>query len=297
MGRDPKHDYHARCIYHITINKAPGCPDFCRISGSPAEARVERSAVGKIVEAHIRNLSRYCGALQLLRYVIMPDHVHFAVFVREPIPRSVGTYIGMMKVRCGQFAREIYPDIGPIFTNGFHDRHLRRSHSLQVILEYIRQNPARWLVREQNPEFFRKINNIEMFGSRWQAYGNMQLLDNPFKGPVVVHRSDSAEVLGAKKRRWKHLSENGGVLVSPFISPAEKEVRRECEEAGGKLIFLATTPFGERQKPGAHDFQLCAEGRLLILAPAEPLEPGRRTFLFLNSIAERIAVSEGGRRI
>lgn len=34
MGRDPKHDYRSRCIYHITIGKAPTCPAFI-ICGFP----------------------------------------------------------------------------------------------------------------------------------------------------------------------------------------------------------------------------------------------------------------------
>lgn len=53
MGRDPKHDYKGRCIYHITIGKAPACPAFSRISGSPAAPVVARSPVGEIIERQI----------------------------------------------------------------------------------------------------------------------------------------------------------------------------------------------------------------------------------------------------
>lgn len=144
--------------------------------------------------------------------------------------------------------------------------------------------------RKENPKFFQKINNIEINGILWQAYGNVQLLENPFKAPVVIHRSDSESILVAKHRRWKHLSENGGVLVSPFISPAEKEVRKQCEAAQGKVILLSNTPFGEREKPAAHDFEKCASGKLLILAPMTPIPSGRATFLYLNSIAEILAI-------
>lgn len=47
------------------------------------------------------------------------------------------------------------------------------------------------------------------------------------------------------RRRWKHLAENGGVLVSPFISPEEKSFRRQCEQIKGKIILLSNTPFAE----------------------------------------------------
>lgn len=291
MGRDPKHDYKSRCIYHITITKAPACPDFSVISGSISQPIVQKSPYGQVIEDQILNFPNICPSLQILQYVIMPDHIHFAIFARDNLPRALGSYIGMMKVKCGQLIRANFPNIKDVFTDDFHDRYLRPVHSLDTIIEYIRQNPRRLLARRANPEFFRRVNDIDINGTLWQAYGNMQLLENPFKAPVIIHRGDSEQLKATKCRRWQHLAENGGVLVSPFISPEERSVRRQCEEANGKVILMSNEPFGERAKPAAHDFELCAEGRLLILAPMSPLSPGRATFLYLNSVAERIAFS------
>ena len=290
MGRDPKHNYRSRCIYHITISKAVSCPAFSYISGTPSSPLVTRSTIGEIIEQQILNFPKLCPSLQILQYVIMPDHIHFAIFARDYLPRALGRYIGMMKVKTGQLIRDSFPEITDIFTPDFHDRYLLPSHKLQTIINYIQENPKRLLERIQNPLFFQRLNNLEIKGTQWQAYGNLQLLQNPFKGPVVIHRSDSEAILTAKHRRWKHISENGGVLVSPFISPAEKEVRRQCENANGKIILLTNKPFREREKPAAHDFERCSQGRLLILAPVIPLPPGRETFLYLNSIAESIAL-------
>lgn len=290
MGRDPKHDYRGRSIYHITICKAPACPPFSKISGSPESPLVSRTIIGEIIEQQILNFPKLCPSLQILQYVIMPDHIHFSIFARDYLPRALGKYIGMMKVKTGQLIRASFPEITDIFTPDFHDRYLLPSHKLQTIINYIQENPKRLLERIQNPLFFQRLNNLEIKGTQWQAYGNLQLLQNPFKGPVVIHRSDSEAILTAKHRRWKHISENGGVFVSPFISPAEKEVRRQCENANGKIILLTNKPFREREKPVAHDFERCSQGRLLILAPVIPLPPGRETFLYLNSIAESIAL-------
>lgn len=292
MGRDPKHDYKSRCIYHITICKAPGCPEFSRIIGSLKQPVIVRSRIGEIIESQILNFPNLCPSLQPLQYVIMPDHIHFAIFAREYLPRVLGSYIGMMKVKCGQLIRAEFPQLKDIFTSDFHDRYLRPNHSLSTIIEYIRQNPYRLLVRCYNPDYFRRINNIEIGGSLWQAYGNLQLLYNPFKAPVVIHRSDSDSLKANKLRRWKHLAENGGVLVSPFISPEEKSVRCQCEQTNGKIILLSNVPFGEREKPSAHDFELCARGHLLILAPMIPLPSGRDTFLYLNAFAESISIPQ-----
>lgn len=290
MGRDPKHDYRSRCIYHITISKADSCPVFSYVSRSSSTPLVTRSAIGEIIEQQILNFPKLCPSLQILQYVIMPDHIHFAIFARNYLPRAIGCYIGMMKVKTGQIIRELFPAIKDIFTPDFHDRYLRPFHSLETIINYIVENPQRLLERKEKPGFFQRINNIEINASFWQAYGNIQLLSNPFKGPVVIHRADSESIKAAKYSRWKHISENGGVLVSPFISPAEKEIRRKCEYSNGKIILLTNKPFSEREKPAAHDFERCSQGRLLILAPQAPLPSGRETFLYLNSIAESIAL-------
>ncbi|MDE5842123.1 MAG: hypothetical protein K2H35_00115 [Muribaculaceae bacterium] len=255
---------------------------------------MERSPLGMMLEEQICSISNLCPALRVLQYVIMPDHIHICIFVQEYLPKALGSYIGMMKVRCGQMAKEMLSMATPIFEKDFYDRILRRSHKLDTICEYIRQNPYRFLIRLHNPDYFQKINNIEIEGRLWQAYGNLQLLDNPFKAPVVIHRADSESLRASKNRRWKHLAENGGVLVSPFISQAEKEVRRRCEEIDGKIILISTQPFGDREKPSSHNFERCAAGRLLILAPMDALTPGRSTFLYLNSIAEIIAVMHRG---
>ena len=223
----------------------------------------------------------------------MPDHIHFAIFAREYLPRVLGRYIGMFKVKCGQLIRSEFPDLQYIFTPDFHDRYLRPVHRLSTIIEYIQQNPYRLLAKRLNPEFFRRINNIEIQGALWQAYGNLQLLDNPFKAPVVIHRAGSDSLRADKRRRWNHLAENGGVLVSSFISPAEKEIRRQCEEVDGKIILITNAPFAEREKPASHDFDLCTKGRLLILAPMSRLQPGCSTFVYLNSIAESLSIPRG----
>ena len=116
MSRAPKHDYQSRCIYHITIGKAPGCPAFSRIAGSLDRPIVEKSRFGDIIESQIINFPCLCPALQILQYVVMPDHIHFAIFAREPLPRPLGRYIGMMKVKCGQLVRAKFLGVTDVFT-------------------------------------------------------------------------------------------------------------------------------------------------------------------------------------
>lgn len=59
---------------------------------------------------------------------------------------------------------------------------------------------------------------------------------------------------------------NGGVLVSPFISPGEKDIARAALDAGGSVILMKPDGFKPYFKPHGKYFDLCAQGRLLILA-------------------------------
>ena len=152
MGRDPKHDYRSRCIYHITVGKDPACLAFSQIGGAPEQPFVIRSRLGEIIESQILNFPELCPFLQPLQYVIMPDHIHFVLFAREYLPRVLGRYIGMMKVKCGQLIKAEFPKLQKVFTPDFHDRYLRPNHRLSSIIEYIQQNPYRLLIRHANAE-------------------------------------------------------------------------------------------------------------------------------------------------
>ncbi len=43
MPRDYAHNYKSRCIYHITMTKTPGVPQFSIIAGTPEQPIVERN--------------------------------------------------------------------------------------------------------------------------------------------------------------------------------------------------------------------------------------------------------------
>lgn len=268
MPRASFHNYQSRCIYHITICKSPAMPPFSEIKGPLTAVCVERTLLGMIIEQNLRRISDLNPALRLLQYVIMPDHIHFLLFVTTGIERHVGKYIGEMKIHIGQAYRAVGGSEGPVFKAHFDDRILHHSRSLDTIYRYIRSNPYRLAVRRAYPDFFRRVYGVTIGGKRYQTYGNQFLLRNPFKEQVVVHRRDSEQTRARNRELWLHTAANGGVLVSPFISPAEKAIRKEAEESGGKIILITHLPFPNRYKPAEHDFSLCLAGRLLIIAPS-----------------------------
>ena len=120
--------------------------------------------------------------------------------------------------------------------------------------------------------------------------------------PVKVSRKYSPSELLARKRLWHKTILNDGVLVSPFINPNEKRVRDWSIENGGSLIYLTYKPFPEKFKPQGRMFDLCSEGRLLIIfIPPDEKEaayirdkgcPSYSNCQRMNSIAEQIAEKE-----
>ena len=88
---------------------------------------------------------------------------------------------------------------------------------------------------------------------------------------------------------------HGAVLVSPCISQGEREIARRAYEAGAKVITLANKGFSPLYKPGGKLFDQCADGKLLMLAPAEwPYLPGKKPITrmdacVLNRIAQLVA--------
>lgn len=186
-------------------------------------------------------MRRHPSQLRVLQYIIMPDHLHLLLRVMEYLDDPLGVHISKLKIKSLQMARASGIYAQSIFEKNFHDRFLRKDHSLDVIFRYIRQNPYRLLVRRLYPDY------------------------------------------------WMYAAANGGVLVSPFISGKEKEIRDNAEAEGSKIILISNEAFGERYKPGGKNFQMCEEGRMLIVSPRQTLPGSRNTYLLLNSLAEWLA--------
>lgn len=279
------HDYRARCIYMITLCKHPGAPVFGHPEKLPSgQYRITLTSLGAKVRDNIFHLSDLEPAIRVLQYAVMPDHAHILVFVQQPLNEHLGFTIARLKININKAWGK-----DSIFEEGFNDQILKPGRSLDTIYNYIRDNPRRLGVRLANPDFFRRSIRVNIEGVACSAYGNPHLLQVPFKDQVVVHRADSPEVLESKRERWLHTAANRGVIVSPFISPAEKAIRSEAEELGSRIILLTNKPLVDREKPASHDFELCCQGRLLIVAPEQEMPPCRATFMRLNRLAEAIA--------
>lgn len=298
------HDYRSRCIYLITINKNKGIPEFSQLSGIPGDhqwkPKVVMFPIGEIIGNKLSDLKKEFPFISILRRCIMPDHLHFVLDVKESTPIHLGDIISYFKGECSRAMRLMASSDSnspkkpvSIFSEGYHDRILRKKNQLDRMLRYVSDNPVRRLERIANRSFHRRYKIVTGEGKLYEAYGNIHLLEDPEMSAVKISRKYSDEELRKYKIDWKMTVENGGVLVSPFISASEKRVRDWACDNGGRLIYIESDGFGERYSPKGMLHKLCTEGRLLIVAPVRHTlakeKCSREVCLAMNALAAEIA--------
>lgn len=300
LKRCHNQDYHNPCIYLITVTVEDRKPVLSKVVGNLVQTAVELTEVGRAVKKEIFAMEERYPQVKLLQYQIMPDHVHLILHVKERLPEKLplGNLVAAWKQACGKAysallerdlkasqrdgqdgayeasSREATfrsqegpkPPYTPLFSKGFNDRILTGRGQLSLMIAYVKDNPRRFLIKQQHHGFFTIHRGLSVAGMHFDAVGNLSLLQKP---KVAVHC----------RRRWKEAeqeafaegclckAEDGTVLVGAFISKAEKEIAQKANERHFPLIRLVENGFNEFFKPVGQDFYSCAEGRLLLLAP------------------------------
>lgn len=295
------HDYYAPFIYHIIIKKAYPCKIFGKITGdariapgSPGCAKIQESDLGKIIAKTIIHLPYEYPILKPLQFCVMPDHIHLLIQVLFRSEKHLDFYIDSLKSKiASKYSqaedRTITQD--DIFEPGYCDKPLYDCRSLDGLYTYIRENPHRLAMRIQYPQFFQRTRRLEIGGKEYEAYGNLFLFRNPDKEAVKISRKFTPDENQRKRELWLSSSAKGSVLVSPFISAAEKAIRTEAEALGSRIILITHDAFPDRYKPAAHDFDLCTAGRLLIISLGLPASTplSRDLCQQMNALAQSLA--------
>ena len=105
--RSPGNNYRHPGLYHITINvhdrKSQSLGrivgDLQLPDGHPNAPRVELTAIGKMVEHELlHSISAHYPAIEIQNYVIMPEHLHFIVNVKNSLISKNGreTHLGQV---------------------------------------------------------------------------------------------------------------------------------------------------------------------------------------------------------
>ena len=216
--------------------------------------------------------------------------------LREETTR-LETSAASLRERVGE---ESYCQLSPVFTEMPFIRPMGHNTQLPNTIRYIDMNPQRLATKRQKLGFFCVQRNIVIGGRSYDGVGNTMLL--MAEKMAVVHvrsalvkaaeRGD-AEALRNYKNSCVLAARKGAVMVSPFISPHEKQVMQVLLDEQWPFICLTDNGFRDYYKPSDALFDACAAGRVLILSPwqydAAKRHISRADCVALNNMAEEIA--------
>ncbi len=299
------HNYYSPFIYHIILKKMKNCEVFgnvigdARIApGNPGCVEINESELGVVIAKAIIHLPYEYPIIKLHKFCVMPDHVHILLQVLFWSDKHLDFYVEALRARiASQYSKKIKRPISDedIFEKGYCDKPLYQNRSLDALYCYIEENPHRLAMRQQYPQFFQRVRKLTILNQEYEAYGNLFLFRNPDKAAVIIRSAFKPEEVTEKKNDWLADAGQGTVLVSPFISKSEKAIRSDAEDIGAKVILIVHEAFGERFKPASHDFNLCSQGRLLIISLGMPLNTpiSRKICKEMNKLATTISELNG----
>lgn len=235
--------------------------------------------------------------IEISTLVIMPDHLHGILQVKEKMAQSVGVALRAFKSQVTSALRKKYnnPSLS-IWTPGYHDLCVWRKGALKAYTHYLCDNPRRACLKRAHPDLFRRVNHLTHARlpaqHAWSGYGNLFLLDRPEMINLRVSRKATPDEISHLSQEILAQIGHGTVVVSPFISPGEKQIALAILKAEkGDVILMKPDGFPEHFKPHGSYFDLCAQGRLLILSAFKGPSPAlsRETCLAMNAWCEAIA--------
>ena len=147
-NRLPAFDYASNGAYFVTLCTQDARRILCTVAVGATCGRppvIELTAVGKIVEREILRLNKTYDNLRVEHYVIMPNHVHLLLMIDASggRPQVAPTVSRAMK----QFKGAVTKHLGSsIWQKGFHDHVIRSESDFAHHLQYIDENPKKWLL-------------------------------------------------------------------------------------------------------------------------------------------------------
>ena len=290
------HDYTLPCIYLITVTTEGRQRLLGTLVGdSAATAAIEPTPLGAYVTEAFRQTAaettKKTGCrIQVLHYQIMPDHFHGILYVRDTLPAdyALGKIVAAWKSACSHAlwasfsSRNLSSEHGtkdfgsehgtkaPLFSRGFNDRILFRKGQLKTWVAYLNDNPRRLWLKWHFPDRLRKVYDFSAGkkGHRYTAVGNTFLVTHPERLQVRCHRNLTAEQIQQEVEKYLKEAHRGTVLVSPFISPAEKAVYEACYQEKLPMIHIVNRGLdGKFNYPSGRDLSGCSDGFMLVLAP------------------------------
>ena len=296
------HDYCGVCMYMVTVcvlDRRPLLAYLRDADGAHERPWVELSDLGQIVNNQWQRLYEKFPQVRTLWLQVMPDHIHGIVYVTQRLNRPLGHVVSYFKARCTAAMRDLSQcsetqsrSTLQLWETGFNDRILHGKGQLDRWINYLMDNPRRLWIKRYHRDWFTAKRGTTIGTTAVTTMGNEFLLDWPMKVQVQCSRRLSNQEISEFGDRIMEQAANGAVAVSPCISPGEKVVMKRLFEAGYPQIILLENGFSPIDKPQGRQFDACAEGRILLIAPWEHHNErrliSRAQCLALNNLAAEI---------
>lgn len=109
---------------------------------------VRLSQYGKIADEFIREIPVHYSHIELLQYVIMPNHIHLILCIPDNNGRIISSPTFNRRsilTAVGQMKRQVSKKIGQkIWQRSFHDHIIRGKNDYEKISKYMYENPVKW---------------------------------------------------------------------------------------------------------------------------------------------------------
>jgi len=314
---------------------------------------IEPTPYGEAVIEALMEMPRLFTQVEIIEKQLMPEHFHFIIFVREPLPKPLGALIRGFKAgaakrwkilakngearnnlaKNGEALGRLASDSAarsrgavaahscaafPAWAEGFQDTILFRDGQLKAMIAYLRDNPRRLAEKRAAPDLFRRVASIALpldggrMTGHFEAIGNRHLLARPLHqvqcsrrffayrripkagGGMKIARDAAGEPIAAstspayeeRLAAARAAAAHGAVIISPCISDGERQIAHEALNQKLPLVTLQNKGFSRLQKPTGRYFDACAEGRLLMMAPAAwPYTPQEKSMTRFDATA------------
>ena len=147
--RIENYDYSTNGAYFITIctaNRENHLWKTCR-GELCSPAKIPLSNIGEIVDKEIKKLNKIYYAVNVDKFCIMPDHIHFIISINSNNngrTQFAPTISRIVK----QFKGSITKQIGkPIWQKSFYEHTIRNQTDYNEIWQYIENNPLKYTLK------------------------------------------------------------------------------------------------------------------------------------------------------
>ena len=152
------YDYSSGDMFFVTINTK----DHVCLFGEIISGEMYLNAVGKIVLYEWERLEFRFPQIQIIAFVIMPNHIHGIILINDgsaeanhglrvtsgwggPTRGSLGVIVGQFKSRVTKRLLS-QPDWSktPVWQRNYYEHIIRNQDELERIYQYIQANPINW---------------------------------------------------------------------------------------------------------------------------------------------------------